>query len=358
MPSLPPSNISLTYSSPSSTPHLTYLPLKDPASNQLIIKVRYAAINPCDIQLWHSTLVGWARFGREGTMGWDYSGTIAAVGDSLKGKWEVGDEVLGLCDGPAAQGTFTKYLTISDKAPIARKPKGWTLAEAAAVPLVTLTAFACLDRLPPAKPFIAHRRVVVSGASGGTGMWCVQLAKKVYDCHVTAICSGQNADFVRELGADEVIDYTTPNVPQALVNHCSGGLKFDMFIDCVGGTGMFGIWREIIQKEGTYITIVGDKTSRTVSGPPLTYFTYPAQVLRHCLGWVFGPRYAAVILYDESKYLEQVTRLTDKNEVKVVVQEIIEGILEEGSEKEAWERASTLLEQGRIRGKVVLKVQK
>ncbi|KAF2443937.1 GroES-like protein [Karstenula rhodostoma CBS 690.94] len=355
--SLPPSNTSLTYSSPSATPHLTYTPLKPLTPNQLIIKVFAAAVNPCDIQLWHSPLVGLGRFGREGTMGWDYSGTIAAVGDKLKGEWEVGDEVFGMCEGPAAQGTFTKYLIVSDKAPIARKPKGWTFEEAASVPLVTLTAFACLDRLPPLKPTVAHRRVVVAGASGGTGMWCVQLAKKVYNCHVLAICSGRNAEFVRGLGADDIIDYTTSNVPQALLNHRPKGLKFDLYIDCVGGTEMFGNWKEIIHKEGAYITIVGDKTSRTVPGPPLTYFTYPSQIFRHMWSWISGPRYAAVILYNESKYLEQVADLAEKGEVGAVVQEVIEGILDEGKEKQAWERANALLEEGRIRGKVVLKIQ-
>lgn len=92
-------------------------------------------------------------------------------------------------------------------------------------------------------------------------------------------------------------------------------------------------------------------------GPPLTYFTYPAQIFRHMWSWISGPRYAAVILYNESKYLEKVAELAENGEVKAVVQEIIEGILDEGKEKQAWERASGLLEEGRIRGKVVLKIQ-
>lgn len=74
------------------------------------------------------------------------------------------------------------------------------------------------------------------------------------------------------------------------------------------------------------------------------------------MGWFSGPRYAAVILYNQSKYLEKVTQLAEEGQVKVVIQEIIEGILEEGKEKKAWERVSSLLEEGRIRGKVVLKI--
>ena len=74
------------------------------------------------------------------------------------------------------------------------------------------------------------------------------------------------------------------------------------------------------------------------------------------MGWFSGPRYAAVLLYTQSKYLEKVAQLAEEGQVKVVVQEIIEGVLEEGKEKEAWRRASSLLEEGRIRGKVVLRI--
>ena len=68
------------------------------------------------------------------------------------------------------------------------------------------------------------------------------VAKKVYNCHVTAVCSGRNADFVKDMGADDVIDYTNSNVPQALLELRQHGSKFDMYIDCVGGTDMFGTW--------------------------------------------------------------------------------------------------------------------
>jgi NADPH:quinone reductase-like Zn-dependent oxidoreductase len=68
------------------------------------------------------------------------------------------------------------------------------------------------------------------------------VAKKVYNCHVVAVCSGRNADFVRQLGADEVVDYTTSDVPKTLLERRPEGRGFDLYIDCVGGTEMFGTW--------------------------------------------------------------------------------------------------------------------
>lgn len=73
-------------------------------------------------------------------------------------------------------------------------------------------------------------------------MWCVQLAKKLYNCHVTGICSGRNAEFVKGLGADEVVDYGQQDVAKTLLDGRPEGNKYDLYIDCVGGTEMFNHW--------------------------------------------------------------------------------------------------------------------
>ncbi len=108
-----------------------------------------------------------------------------------------------------------------------------THEQAASIPLVALTAYACLDWLPP--PSITPRRVIIRGASGGTGSWLVQLAKVAYDCHVTAICSERNASYVKKLGADEVIDYTSQDVTQILLSQRAATQEYDLLVDCVGG---------------------------------------------------------------------------------------------------------------------------
>lgn len=358
---LPDSNTSLTYDAPSSPPHLTHTSLPTPKPTEVLVKIHAAAINPVDIQLWGNPVIGYLAGKKEKGFGRDYAGVIVAVGSAVEksGKWNVGDAVFGLCNRPVGEGTFTQYLSVAPGSePIAKKTAAWGFEEAAAVPLVVLTAFACLDWLPREgkEADALPRRVVVAGASGGVGMWCVQLAKKMFGCHVTGVCSGRNADFVRGLGADEVIDYSKQDVAKTLLESRPEGRKYDLYVDCVGGTEMFAHWYDLLHKDGAYVTIVGDKTNRTAMGGPLTYFTYPSQILRYIYGYFYGPRYANVMLYQKSELLEQVARLADDKGVVIVVQEVVKGVLNEESHKDAWETIKEHMIGGRVRGKIVISI--
>lgn len=359
---LPSSTKSLIYTTPSSLPHLTHSPIPTPSPSSILVKIHAAAINPVDIQLWGSPLVGLLAGRKEKGLGLDYSGTIVAIGSSLQSTtdWEVGERVFGLCNRPLGEGTFAEYLVVRPRCePVARMPRGWGFEDAAAVPLAALTAFACLDWLPGLRksPNKGQRRVVVCGASGGVGMWCVQLAKRVFGCHVTGICSGRNAELVRGLGADEVVAYDgLRDVKAALLDARPDGSKYDLYVDCVGGTEVFAWWRELLHGDAAYVTIVGDKTSRTAIGGPLTYFTYPSQLWRHVYGYFFGPRYANVVFHQKSELLEQVARLADEDGVRVIVQDVVKGVLDEEGYKYAWEKVKAYMVEGRVRGKIVVSI--
>lgn len=101
---LPESNTSLTYTQPSTPPHLTHAPISAPGPQEILVKIKAAAINPVDIQLWGNPVIGWLAGKKEKGIGRDYSGEIVAIGEALKkdGKWEVGDEVYGLCSRPVS----------------------------------------------------------------------------------------------------------------------------------------------------------------------------------------------------------------------------------------------------------------
>lgn len=185
------------------------------------------------------------------------------------------------------------------------------------------------------------------------------MAKKLFNCDVTAICSARNTSFVESLGADSTIDYTSQDVPATLLSSLPKGTaaeKYDLFIDCVGGTHIFPHMQALLHKNAAYVTIVGDKTARNAMGGPLTYFTYPSQVWRFLKGWIFGPRYANVVFYQKSELLEWVAEMAEKRQTRSVVQEVVEGILEEEKCAEAWERVKGLMVEGRVRGKVVVKI--
>jgi D-arabinose 1-dehydrogenase-like Zn-dependent alcohol dehydrogenase len=91
---------------------------------------------------------------------------------------------------------------------------------------------------------------------------------------------------------------------------------------------------------------------RTLGGP-ITYLWNPIQILRYLKGYIWGPRYACVSFVTNSKYLEDVVGLAERGEVKAEVQEVIEGLF---GEREGWREATKKMEEGRVRGKVVLAV--
>ncbi|ESZ91328.1 hypothetical protein SBOR_8269 [Sclerotinia borealis F-4128] len=308
----------------------------------LLVKVHFASINPVDTQLWRAGIVSVVS-GSKG-MGRDFSGTIVAIEDQMKGNWSVGDEVFGLLYQVFGQGTFSQYIAVDPASdPVVKKPNCLSHEAAASIPLVTLTMFAALDWLPASKGD-SQRKVIVRGASGGCGLWAVQLAKNLYNCHVTAICSSRNLDYVKGLGADEVIDYTSTSVLQTLLDSKTASTEFDLLIDC----------HELLHTKGAYVTTVGDKTDMKGLVGSITYLKNPVQIWRYVAGWIWGPRYAVVSLHSKSEYLERVVGLAERGEVKIEIQEVIRDALNE--ENQGWNRAIDLIETGRVRGKVVLEI--
>jgi NADPH:quinone reductase-like Zn-dependent oxidoreductase len=151
-----------------------------------------------------------------------------------------GDEVFG----QAATGAFAEYLVVHAKL-VAPKPKNLSFEEAAAVPW----AAAALQGLRAGglKP---GQRVLINGASGGVGTWAVQIAKAL-GAKVTAVCSTRNVESVRELGADEVLDYTQ-------VDFLTGGPRFDVMLDLVGNRSLSDC-RSVLTPKGAYVPCSGGR---------------------------------------------------------------------------------------------------
>lgn len=134
--------------------------------------------------------------------GWDVAGTVEAVGFGVS-RFAVGDRVCGLVGFPRAAGTYAEYV-VAHVSQLSRSPRSLTDVEAAALPMAGLTAW---QAMADAGDLETNRRVVITAAAGGVGHVAVQVAADL-GAHVIAVTSTDNVDFVRGLGAAEIIDRT------------------------------------------------------------------------------------------------------------------------------------------------------
>lgn len=194
----------------------------------VLIRVQAAALNPADVFLMRGKpgvlrLAGGLAHPRVRVRGSDVAGTVVAVGASVA-HWRSGDRVFG----EASSGSLAEYaLARGDR--IARVPESVTWADAAAS---VMAALAARDGLAAAglSADATGTRVLIIGASGGIGSFAIQLAKHA-GAHVTGVCSGRNAEAVRALGADGVVDYTRESVTDLPA-------WFDVIFDNVGAIPM------------------------------------------------------------------------------------------------------------------------
>lgn len=207
------------------------LPRPEPGIGDVLVQVHAAGLNPPD---WYARK-GFSNIPEElrptlplpYTPGSDISGVVAAVGHGIT-QWQEGDEVFGLVRFPSLEmengGRGYAEYTTSPALQLARKPAVLSHVEAAAVPMAGLTAYQYVfDHIK----LDEGRRVLVNGAAGGVGHFAVQLAK-LQGAYVIGVASGRHETFLRELGVDEFLDYTTTRVEDEVRD-------VDVLIDCVGG---------------------------------------------------------------------------------------------------------------------------
>ncbi|HEX7306504.1 NADP-dependent oxidoreductase [Lentzea sp.] len=180
-----------------------------PAAGEVLVKVAATTFNPVEGNIRLGVMQGPIPVDLPHTPGLDVAGTVDALGEGVEGL-AVGDEVVGFLP-MTKPGAAAEYV-IAPAAVLTPAPKGLPLADAAAFPLVGLTAYQALfdhGRLQ------AGQRVLVNGAGGPVGGYAVQLAKQA-GAHVVATASPRSAEAVRTAGADEVVDHTTTDVLSAV----------------------------------------------------------------------------------------------------------------------------------------------
>ena len=173
-----------------------------PVGDQLLIRVKAAAVNPLD---WHymrgspyiMRLSSGIGAPGEPRLGVDFAGVVEAVGDEVN-EFQPGDAVFG-----GMTGAFGEYVLMGEGRSVVHKPENVSFEQAAAVPIAAITA---LQALRDSGGVEAGDKVLINGASGGVGTYAVQIAKWM-GAEVHGVCSTRNVELVRSLGADRVIDY-------------------------------------------------------------------------------------------------------------------------------------------------------
>jgi NADPH2:quinone reductase len=180
------------------------LPTPDPDSDQVLVKIAVAAVNPIDRRLRSGELQEYISRTFPVVPGWDFSGTIVKIGSNVT-NWKVGDEVVGLAFTWSIQhGTYAEYCPV-DASAIALKPPGLSFVDAASLPLVSLTAWQALDEFAGLK---RGQTVLIQAGAGGVGSVAIPIAKHL-GAKVYTTTRSENFNYVMDRGADHPIDYTT-----------------------------------------------------------------------------------------------------------------------------------------------------
>lgn len=173
-----------------------------PRDREVLVRVQASSVNGVDVAIAGGVLKEMVEHELPVVLGRDFAGTVEQVGESA-GRHDVGDEVFGwvLHANPTVhEGSWAEQITLPEDF-VAGKPRSLDMAHAGAAPLAALTAIAAFDALAPAK----GETVLVIGAAGGVGSFFVQLAASA-GAHVVAPAFAEDSDYLRELGAAEILD--------------------------------------------------------------------------------------------------------------------------------------------------------
>ena len=296
---------------------------------EVLIRIRAASANPADWRLMRGDPYlarGMMRRvrkpGEAAILGADIAGEVESIGKNVT-RFRPGDEVYA----EVRTGGFAEYIGFPEDR-LGLKPTNLTFEQAAAVPMAGMTA---LQGLRDAGRIRPGQKVLVNGASGGIGTFAVQIAKS-YGAEVTGVSSTRNADMVRSIGADHVIDYTQEDFTH-------GEQRYDLLLDTVGNRSLWEFRRVLVTK-GT-LAIVGGGGGRLL-GP------FPQILGAILLSPFVSQRMAPVTMVPNKGDLEFLKELIEAGKVTPVVDRTYP--LSEASE------AIRYLERGHARGKVVITV--
>jgi NADPH:quinone reductase-like Zn-dependent oxidoreductase len=267
--------------------------------NDVLLRVRAASVHIGD---WHVMtglpyllrVVGFGfRAPKARVRGTDVAGTVEAVGQNVT-RFEAGDEVFGTCDG-----SFAEYAAPPEDT-LMLKPANLTFEQAAAVPTSSVAA---LQALREAGSITSGQRVLIVGASGGVGLFAVQIAKS-FGADVTAVCSATKVDLVRSIGADHVIDYTKQDFTQS-------GDRYDVIL-VMGGNHSLSQLKRVLRPGGALVPVGTEEGNRWVGGKAWIRAMLLSRVVRHLRPLASEPNQADLQFVTELIEDAKITPVIDK----------------------------------------------
>ncbi|MFH8348208.1 NADP-dependent oxidoreductase [Streptomyces sp. NPDC018045] len=293
----------------------TELPRPEPGPGRILIAVRAAGVNPTD---WKHRAAGLFVKTLPRVLGWDVSGVVEAVGLGVT-VFAPGDEVFGMVPYPYGVGTHAEYVVGPARA-FARKPAALDHVQAGALPLAALTAHQALVDTADVRP---GQRVLIHAAAGGVGHLAVQIAK-AKGAHVIGTASAAKHDFLRSLGADEVIDYRETDFAEAVG-------PVDVVLDTIGGDTLTRSL-DVVREGGTVVSIL-------VGSTPEDEAKAAAR----------GVRLALLIVEADHAGMREIAALAESGALRAHIAATFP--LEEAA------KAHEMGETGRTQGKIVLEVK-
>lgn len=303
--------------------------------DEILIEVYAAGVNPLDVKVIEGKLKSVSTFQLPATLGYDVSGIIVEKGENVT-NFNIGDEVFSKVN---KQGTFTGFVAINQNI-ISLKPKNTTFEEAASLPLVGLAAIQALKR----GELKAGDKVLIHAGSGGVGSFAIQYAKSI-GAYVYTTTSTENIGWVKELGADVVIDYKT-------VDYTAIVQDVDMVLDTLGNQYTEEAFT-VIKDGGKVITLVGAVDKETANRMKLN------KIAQLFLAWKRrkitkqikqkSAYYSLVFMRANAKQLNEITKLVESGKIKTKIDKVFPLNDTLG--------ALLYVKNGRTKGKVVIKIK-
>ena len=212
-----------------------------PTADEVLVEVSAVSVNPFDYKLAGGVYEQYIPLSLPATLGGDVSGVVVEVGQDAKG-FEVGQEVYGLANAAGGQGSFAEFVSVNAEK-LSAKPSSIDFSIAAALPLAAVSAYQALADHINLQP---GQKILIHGGSGGIGSLAIQIAKDL-GAYIATTVSSDNIDYVKSLGADEVIDYKTQKFEEVIKD-------FDAVFDTVGGDTLAKSY-SVLKKGGILVSM-------------------------------------------------------------------------------------------------------